>query len=798
MKRLLLAGFAFSLLGLVQAQFSGMSVETYQVHDGMVGDADLTGMTTYRVYANFTNATDELSAVYGDAANPLSISTSTTFFQTTFGASIGSAINLAFFPMFPSVEYDSWVTIGISSQPVDDQVEVNQAGLDDELALFEEGLDLLVNDAVGGSWFALPAEANGAAGDDLKVLIAQLTTSGVITGNVNLQIFVGGNQANEETAVGEGFSSLPDVVFGCTNVDATNYDMDATSDDGSCTYPCALLLTEDETTSTSCSNSNDGTVIVSASGEQFGIQFSIDGGDDYQAIGSFGSLLGGTYTITAIDGAGCSSEIEVTVASPAEVIVDAVLDEAISCNGMDDAVIGGVATGGTGTLVFSLSEDLEGATSELNFIDLGPGLYTVYSEDENGCAGQSVAVTVSQPFVINVFVTGGPWDASCSDSDDGALVVVATGGSGTIEYSLDGENFGAATTLYAGAGDYTVYAQDVNGCMGMTSENFTIGAPDAIEISTDATSTVCAGGATGSIVLGATGGNGDFTYAFAGGAGSDQVEFFDLLAGTYEVLVTDANGCTALTMATVEDAAGIEATASSASVSCNGLMNGEIIASATGGEGTFVFSLDGMNYDTNVVFGDLAGGDYTVYILDGNQCESMVEVSIFEPEAISVDAVVTNDSGAGDGSIDITVNGGNGGDLIIWTGPNDFTANTEDIGGLGDGDYTVTVTDVNGCTVSETFSVTVGVTEMTTTWSLAVSPNPSTGSFNLSLEGMAGEGVSLDIVDLQGRLVLSEFMAQQWGASSRVLDLSGLADGMYALRLTVGDEQRTLQLVKQQ
>ena len=182
---------------------------------------------------------------------------------------------------------------------------------------------------------------------------------------------------------------------------------------------------------------------------------------------------------------------------------------------------------------------------------------------------------------------------------------------------------------------------------------------------------------------------------------------------------------------------------------------------------------------------------------DSNGCAATAEATVEEPDALSVTGVITNDSGIGDGALDITVAGGNGGYSFAWSGPDNYTSADEDLTGIVAGEYTVTVTDANGCSVTETFGVPVGIGEYTFLQSIAVSPNPSMGLFNLNLEGAAGEDVVLSVYDAQARLVWTNTLSQAWGSVRSTIDLSGMATGVYQLELVANGSRQTVQLMKQ-
>lgn len=221
----------------LRAQLTGLHVEPVTTHDGTVGSSDLTGHTTYRVYATLTSPADLIQAVYGSAEAPLNVSTTTDFWQTpATSVEFGTSVNPAFFSAFPELAYDSWFTIGLESIPSQGPAgseQIGSIGMDTELGMFEAGANFLLNSDVGGSYYALPGATNGIAGDDLEVLLGQFTTSGLLSGTLNLQIFLEGNTVDVQQVTMSFEAGLP----GCTNPEACNYDAAAELDNGSCVVP---------------------------------------------------------------------------------------------------------------------------------------------------------------------------------------------------------------------------------------------------------------------------------------------------------------------------------------------------------------------------------------------------------------------------------------------------------------------------------------------------------------------------------------------------------------------------------
>jgi len=151
--------------------------------------------TTYRLYA-VVDAGGEVDAVYGDSDNALTIESSTSFYQNSFGG-YGTP-SAALFAFFPSLEYDSFVTIGLLDDAGDAMMDI---GID--WSGFESGGAISTDN---GTWFATPDEPQVLAVDG-RVLIAQLTTDGDINGVINLQ---GKNDdLSNWNALGVEFSTVP-------------------------------------------------------------------------------------------------------------------------------------------------------------------------------------------------------------------------------------------------------------------------------------------------------------------------------------------------------------------------------------------------------------------------------------------------------------------------------------------------------------------------------------------------------------------------------------------------------------
>ena len=217
-----------------------LELETVATHT----EGTLEGQTTYRLYLNAVNATDYLSACSGDDNNPMVMeSSSGTWYNDPLNSSWNaSGLNPAFFGSFPELAFDSFLTLGAedsNSPAAQHPSSIN--GAFDFTAEFEPdgGSNFTMDDELGGAWYipfpGLEEAENHAsfAGSDLRILVAQFTTVGVMSGQLQVQVFQEGDQDNEfrETLP---FCSGDGECGGCTDETASNYDPEALYDDGSC------------------------------------------------------------------------------------------------------------------------------------------------------------------------------------------------------------------------------------------------------------------------------------------------------------------------------------------------------------------------------------------------------------------------------------------------------------------------------------------------------------------------------------------------------------------------------------
>lgn len=157
------------------------------------------GMATARLYAKLVNPTDYLTSVSGWDEMEGRIETTTSFYQHPDGWATPNNNNPLLFTPLPDLRWDSWVTIGIDVAPNGAAGEIPVGLFPPQTSYwvdeFEAGGDLLMD--IDGAWFVTLGSSNGTAGEDLRVLVGQFTTDGIISGYLNLQVFSEGVSSEE-------------------------------------------------------------------------------------------------------------------------------------------------------------------------------------------------------------------------------------------------------------------------------------------------------------------------------------------------------------------------------------------------------------------------------------------------------------------------------------------------------------------------------------------------------------------------------------------------------------------------
>lgn len=468
----------------------------------------------------------------------------------------------------------------------------------------------------------------------------------------------------------------------------------------SITQPTALAFTAPSIKNTSCNGSTDGQIAVFATGGTPGYTFNWSSG--IPSNDTAYNLGVGTYTVTVYDANQCSATAQHAVTQPTPVAFGTTTVKDVRCFNGSDGIITVTGTGGTGPYHYAWSHNGALTTNTAN--NLAAGNYTVTVFDVNNCSVVSnPPIAVAQPATGLTLPTPTFVPVTCNGGSNGTATANPQGGAGGYEYLWS--NAGTTQTITGLiAGTYSVTVEDDSLCTATNSVN--VSQPPAIQIAGAVTSVSCNGGNNGAIDITVTNGVGSLTYTWSNSATTQDIS--GLVANTYTVTVRDLTQCTASASFTVNQPVALAlGNPTIQHVSCFGGNNGSITANPTGGTGTYGYAWTPTGGITQTING-LAEGTYTVTVTDANQCTITAQYQVTQPASAvafgvaSVTNVLCN--GAATGAIATSVSGGTTPYTYSWS-HNALLNNTSALN-LTANTYTITVTDANQCTASQSNTVT--------------------------------------------------------------------------------------------
>lgn len=399
-------------------------------------------------------------------------------------------------------------------------------------------------------------------------------------------------------------------------------------------------------------------------------------------------------------GAGVLSDtVKVFVSSPVIAVTSQNADCLTGVGGSMSATVTGAA------VPYSFSWNTVPPTNGASATNVSPGNYTVTLTDANGCVAQGNATITQQGTLVTSVVS--TIDLICNGVPTGNLEVLATGTAGPYIYTLGGDTsyIGVFSNLYAGTYDVIIY--DAIGCSATQQVTLT-GPPNPITLTQTAhIDASCFGYNDGSVSFTASGGTPPYNFS-SGVTNSATGIFNNLVAGNYLFSVSDVNGCFATFPDIILQTAPFSASITSASnVVCYGQANGTATVTVTGGVGPYFYNWNSVPPQNNATATNLDAGFYTVSVSDNNGCISTASVQINEPDTLVLNANAdlficqTFDT-----TLVAVASGGSGALSYNWL-PGNNNNDTMIVAPTVTTIYTVTVTDANGCSVSEPVEVMV-------------------------------------------------------------------------------------------
>jgi gliding motility-associated-like protein len=449
-------------------------------------------------------------------------------------------------------------------------------------------------------------------------------------------------------------------------------------------------------TNVTCNGGNDGSVTASVVGGLAPITYSWSpyGGTGTTASG----LTAGTYYITVTDANGCVALASTNPAvSEPTAITSVITTSDVPCFSGANGSATVTASNGSPGYTYTW---LPGASTGSVITGQSAGSYSVQIKDSHNCILVSPYVITQPTASISVALTSA--SVTCFGLINGTLDALATGGTGPYNYDWIPGNYSGPQIVNVAIGTYTAKVTDANGCIKTSTLN--VNGPTQLTLATGGINSNCSL-ANGQASVSATGGTGAYSYTWTPGGGNSSIQA-NILAGTYSVVVSDANNCLATATKTVTDnpspALSITQTAS---VSCFGGANASLTANVVGGTGPFTYTWMPSGGNNQIATG-LTSNTYSVFITSANGCFVNATSSLVpQPSQLFTNISTSNVScfAGANGSASVTAGGGIPGYTYSWlpsaTSGSVITAQSA-------GTYSVKVTDANSCAFTSTYAIT--------------------------------------------------------------------------------------------
>ncbi len=506
-------------------------------------------------------------------------------------------------------------------------------------------------------------------------------------------------------------------------------------------------------TNINCFGGSNGSATIFASGGTPGYTYLWSNGNNGTSITN---VTANTYSVTVTDAMGCQATTSVIITQPPILTASVTGTTTPSCNGGNNGTATVSATGGTLGYTYYWTNGANTPTAS----GLTAGSYSVTVTDTHNCT-TTASTVITQPSALSAVITASI-NVNCNGGSDGSITVTPSGG--TVNYTYLWTGGGSTPTITnITSGTYYVTVTDANGCTAVT--NTTIIQPSAILLTIPSiTNVYCFGASTGQATAQVSGGTSPYIYSWSNGPTTPTNS--GLSAGTYTIIVTDNHGCTSTNSATITQIDAISPTmVVNQNVSCNGGSNGSATVSATGGTSPYQYAWS--TGGSQPTASGLNFGTHYVTITDVNGCSSVASVDITEPQLLStsyvVDSVLCN--GGTSGNVNLITTGGTFPFTYIWTNGNLF----EDLTNVGAGSYSVTVTDNNSCTTTQ--SVTV------------YEPTPISSTFTSSAAncGMNDGSISISV---SGGSPSYSYLWDSSAGNNTTTSVSGLPSGTYFVTIT--------------
>jgi large repetitive protein len=465
------------------------------------------------------------------------------------------------------------------------------------------------------------------------------------------------------------------------------------SDANGCTTTALVSISEPAVLTTAassqinvfCKGGNNGEATVNPMGGTPGYTFAWNNGQSTQTATG---LTAGNYSITITDAKGCTTMSSLAISEPTFALSSTSSQLNVNCKGGNNAHATLAPAGGTPGYTFLWNN---GQTSQ-TATGLTVGTYIADITDALGCM-TTTSVSITEPTLLTSTLVLTP--VSCFGGNNGAAAINPSGGTPGYTYTWsNGQTNQIAMGLTTG--NYTIVVSDANGCAITLFDS--LSQPPVLATIASQKNSSCYGDSTGSAAVNVTGGTPNYTFMWNNGQTTASIS--GIIAGTYSITTTDANGCTCKNIFSITQPALLTAIASQKNIACNGGPTGMASVIVTGGTPAYTYNWNN-GASTTSVSGVLAGF-YRVNVMDANGCTCTNTFSITQPPVLISNPVQTS----------ILCNGGTGTAAVNTVGGTPFytynwsNGQTTALVTAVAGNYSVTITDQNGCTNINSFSIT--------------------------------------------------------------------------------------------
>jgi len=558
-------------------------------------------------------------------------------------------------------------------------------------------------------------------------LIATITQPSVLTVSVNViqnVLCYGGSTGSAYASISGGTagftynwsnSATTDTIVNLNYVSA-GYHVTVTDANGctktasaTITQPSSALSVSIPSTSAidvSCYGTNTGSLVAIAAGGTTSYSYSWS---NSESAAKDSMLVAGTYIVTATDANGCTSTSSATITQPSllSATIQAGTTVNVSCFGGNNGIANVSTTGGTTPYASYSWSNSESGTKDSMLV---AGTYLVTVTDAKGCTATTSA-TVTQPALLRDSINS--TNVACHGVPTGTIAIYPYGGTPSYTFNWSNGAPPAQSKTGLSPGTYYVTITDSKGCTAVDSS--TITQPSSALVDSVITRNIlCYGGTVDSAWVIASGGTAGYNYLWTGGSLVSSGVYTDTITNvtpaTYTLRVTDAHGCTVTKNVTISQPQALVAyfdagRGAIVNVLCNGGNNGSANVSVIGG--TTPYSFAWSNSETGQKDSNLVAGIYYVTVSDAHGCTAVDSVTITQPSALTLSL-----STAMYGSYNIQCNGGSskispivGGGIPAYSYLWQDSSTGGGFSGIA-GTYYVTVTDQNGCVISDSITLT--------------------------------------------------------------------------------------------